>query len=312
VTTVIGYAGSNAEFTTLAEAVKSKLQEYNRLYDIYNNYDGINNIKTINDNAGIRAVKVDPRIIELLLLSKKKCELTDGAVNIAMGSVLAIWHTYREAGIDDPEHASLPPMDRLIEASKHTDIDNVIIDLERSAVFLSDPKMRLDVGAVAKGYAAEQTALYFEGKGVRRLLLSVGGNVRAVGHKLEQNNHEVPWVVGIQNPDKLSRQTELLSVNCSGRALVTSGVYERYYTVGGKQYHHIINPQTLMPADYYKSVSILCPDSGFADGFTTAIFNMPLEKGRAFIEALKDTEALWVLSDGTIAKSSGFDAYVVK
>jgi thiamine biosynthesis lipoprotein len=109
-----------------------------------------------------------------------------------------------------------------------------------------------------------------------------------------------------------------MSVNCTGGALVTSGVYERYYTVDGTQYHHIISPETLMPTRYYKAVTILCGDSGLADGLTTALFNMPLAKGLKLIEALGGdktlggVEALWVTNDGAVVKSPGFDQYVYK
>ncbi|SHI02181.1 thiamine biosynthesis lipoprotein [Sporobacter termitidis DSM 10068] len=309
VTTVVGYAGSKEEFTSLAEDVRAKLWEYHRLYDVYNNYDGLNNLKTINDNAGIKPVAVDARIIDLLEFAREKYALTDGAVNIAMGSVLRLWHDCRVAGILDPESAALPDMDALRAAARHTDINSVVIDRAASSVFLRDPLMRLDVGAVAKGYATEQTARYLEQKGVRRLLLSVGGNIRAIGNKLDQYNRETPWVVGVRNPDRDSGQTELLSVRCTNEALVTSGGYERYFTVGGRQYHHIIDPETLMPSARFKAVTILCHDSGFADGLTTAVFNMPLTRGRALIDSLAGVEALWVLQDGTLVTSSGFDAH---
>jgi thiamine biosynthesis lipoprotein len=310
VTTVVGYSDSKGNFTALAEEIKDKLEEYHQLYDIYNDYEGINNIKTINDNAGKAPVVVDSRIIDLLLFAKERDAETGGAVNIAFGAVLSIWHDYREAGLDNPEEAEVPPMEQLLEASQHTDINNVVIDTEAKTVYLNDPQMRLDVGAVAKGYAAEQTALYFEGKGIEHLLLSVGGNVRAIGSKLTETGEDTPWVVSIQNPDKSSPDTELLSLNLTGMSLVSSGNYERYYMVDGVRYHHIIDPETLMPSLYLLNVSILCRDSGKADALSTAIFNMPLEEGRAYIESLEDTEALWVLPDGTIEVSDGFNAYV--
>jgi thiamine biosynthesis lipoprotein len=311
VTTVVGYAGSREEFTDLAGDIKSKLQEYHRLYDIYNNYDGLNNLKTVNDSAGIKPVRVDPRIIDLLVLSKQKYELTGGAVNIAMGAVLELWRGCREKGVFDPEDAALPSQEALAEASKHTDIGDVVIDRAASTVFLRDPALRLDVGAVAKGYAVEQTAQYFEQKGADHLLLSVGGNIRTIGDKLDEYGRETPWVVGIRNPDEANGRAELMTVSCSGMSLVTSGVYERYYTVDGVRYHHIISPETLMPSRYYEAVTILCRDSGLADGLTTAVFNMPLSRGLRLIEALPDAEALWVLGDGTLVKSSGFDRYAV-
>lgn len=101
-------------------------------------------------------------------------------MNVAFGSVLSIWHDYRERGIDDPLSAKLPPMEKLREAAAHTDIDKVVIDEAASTVYLADPEMRLDVGAAAKGYAVERACRAAEEKGIESLLVSVGGNVRAI------------------------------------------------------------------------------------------------------------------------------------
>ncbi|HWQ50672.1 MAG TPA: FAD:protein FMN transferase [Terriglobales bacterium] len=308
VTAVVGYADGKDAFSQLAGQIQQKLEEYHQLYDIYNDYEGVNNLKTVNDNAGIAPVAVDGRIIDLLRFSKEQYEATGGAVNVAFGPVLALWHDYREAGLEDPGAAALPPMEQLEEALAHTDIEDVIIDEAASTVYLSDPSMRLDVGAVAKGYAVEQVAKYFENEGVQHLLLSVGGNVRAIGGKLgDKTNQEIPWEIGIQNPDKSSAEKELLSIPVTGRSVVSSGIYERYYTVDGVQYHHIIDPTTLMPSAYFAQVTIVCPDSGLADALSTAVFNMPLDEGLAYIESLPDTEALWVMKDGSMTASSGFE-----
>ncbi len=310
ITKIVGYSDSEEHFTTLASEVRDKIREYHELYDIYNDYAGINNIKTINDNAGVAPVNVDRKIIDLLLFAKDECRATGGTVNVALGAVLSIWHDYREAGLDDPENAELPPMDKLAEASKHTDIDNVIIDEAASTVYLADPLMRLDVGAVAKGYAVEKVAEYFESQGITSLLISVGGNVRAIGGKPLTGGNIDSWSVGVQNPDKSSPDTDLMLLNIKGLSVVSSGNYERYYIVDGVNYHHIIDPSTLMPAVYFKQVTIVCRDSGLGDALSTAVFNMPLEAGRAYIESLEGAEAVWVLPDGSIEYSSGMNNYI--
>lgn len=309
VTQIIGYTDSKEQFTEYTQLMKDELETYHKLYDIYNDYDGINNIKTINDNAGIEPVKVDRKIIDLLLLGKQKYEETDGAFNIAMGSVLTIWHNYREEGIADPEHSVLPPMELLQKADEHTDINDIIIDEENSSVYLSDKDISIDVGSVGKGYAVEQVALLAESKGFTQFILSVGGNIRAVGGK---EDGTTDWNVGIQNPDRDSENSTVKNVNLRNISLVTSGDYQRYYTVDGKKYCHIINDETLMPSDYFSSVSILCKDSGIADAFSTALFNMPLEEGMNFIESLDNTEALWIDKNGEITMSSGFEKYIKK
>lgn len=307
VTKIVGFANSKEEFEEYTQMIYDNLTEYHELYDIYNNYEGINNIKTINDNAGISPVKVDKRIIDLLLFSKDVYDKTEGKTNIALGAVLKIWHEYRDTGIEDPENSSLPPMDLLVAASEHTDINNMIIDEAASTVYLSDREMSLDVGAVAKGYATEQVSQITYEAGYTSGLISVGGNVRAVGYK---NASGEKWNVAIQNPNKDEEENSLFTLSINDLSLVTSGNYQRYYIVNGKSYHHLIDSKTLMPAEYFVSVSIVCKDSGMADALSTAIFNMSYEQGNALVETLEDTEALWVFPDYSIKYSEGFNEFI--
>jgi len=308
-TTIIGYAKDKATFSQTAQMIYDELKVYHELYDIYNDYERINNIKTINDNAGIAPVKVDQKIIDLLKLGQKAYDLSGGKVNIAFGSVLAVWHQYREEGLDDPDKAELPPIDVLKEKAQHTDMNKVIINEKDSTVYLEDPEMRLDVGAIGKGYATERVAQYMIDKGYTSLLLSVGGNVRAIGSREEKQK---AWNVGIQNPDLESKDKYLMITELENLSLVSSGDYERYYTVDGKRYHHIIDPDTLMPAEYFTAVSIICEDSGLADALSTTVFSMSLEDGKKLIESLPGVEAMWVEKDGEIVYSSGFESYIKK
>lgn len=321
VTTIVGYGEDKEQFTKQAQFFHDRLEEYHQLYDIYEAYEGMNNLKTVNDQAGIAPVKVDGRIIDLLKFAKEMNSCTGGAVNIAMGSVLSVWHDYRSRGIDDPAGARLPPMEELREAAAHIEIEQLVIDEAASTVYLEDPEMRLDVGAVAKGYAVEQVCRQAEAAGFRSLLVSVGGNVRAIGAK---DAAGTPWEVGIQNPWQERDGEKLLgTVGLEDSSLVTSGVYQRYYTVAGKRYHHIIQPDTLMPSERFEAVTILCADSGEADALSTALFNMDYESGAALIEtfseveaalpkvkaALLKVEALWIFPDGTTKQSAGFQMW---
>ena len=304
VTKVIAYTDSKEEFTKFSQLIYDNLKEYHELYDIYNDYPGKNNIKTINDNAGVKPVKVDRKIIDLLLFSKEWYKKTDGKFNVAMGSVLRIWHDYREAGMNDEESAKLPPMDLLKEASQHTDINKIIIDEQNSTVFIEDPKESLDVGAVGKGYATEQVSQIAIKNGFKSGVISVGGNVRAIGDK---GIGKQLWNLGIQNPDLESKNTTLKIVYVTDKSIVSSGDYERYYTVKGKRYHHIIDPATLFPTQYFSQVTIITKDSGLADVLSTAIYNMPYEQGVMFINDLPDTEAMWVMKNGEIKYSKNFE-----
>ncbi|MEW9124742.1 MAG: FAD:protein FMN transferase [Thermotaleaceae bacterium] len=306
VTQVVGYTKTKEEFESYVEKIHQRFLALHKLYDIYNNYEGINNVKTINDNAGIKPVKVDKEIIDLLIFSKEWYDRTGGKTNIAMGAVLEIWHDYREQGMLDPENAKLPPMEELIEAGKHMDIEKVIIDIENSTVYLDDEKMKLNVGAVAKGYAAELVAEEIIEEGFTSGLISAGGNIRVLGKPLDGLRER--WGVGIQNPDKyiVGEQENLLdTVFMSEGSVVSSGDYQRYYVVDGKALHHLIDPKTLMPGAYYKAVTIITEDSGIADYLSTAVFLMAYEESKVFVESLDGVEAIWVMLDGKMAATEG-------
>ena len=197
-------------------------------------------------------------------------------------------------------------MSILIEAEKHTDIDKIIVDEKNMTVYLEDPEMSIDVGSIGKGYAVEQVCKMVEEKGFKNALISVGGNVRAIGNKGINNEK---WKVGIQNPNVKSKEKNIETVSLENISLVTSGDYQRYYTVDGVDYNHIINEKTLMPSEYFKSVTIICKDSGLADALSTAIFNMPFEEGYEFINSINDVEAFWVLKNGEKKYSKGFSYY---
>lgn len=300
VTTIIGFADSEEAFRSEAEGIKNSLKEYHQLFDIYNDYEGINNLKTINDQAGKEPVKVDKRIIDLLLDCRSYYEMTDGRVNVAMGSLLSLWHEARTEGIDDPWHARLPDENELREAARHCSFDTVIIDEENSTVFLSDSAQSLDVGAVAKGWAVQQVCE----EAPLGLLVSVGGNVHATGPKPTQ---DTPWVVGIQSPENPEEFVHTLYLMKG--SVVSSGDYQRYYQVGGESYHHIIDPDTLYPAKSWRAVSIVCEDSGLADALSTALFLLPYEEGEKLLQEC-GAEALWIDRQGNRYYSSGFEELI--
>lgn len=308
VTTVVGYADSKDEFDSVCKSITAQMEEYHRLYTIYNRYESLRNLHTVNDvDGGVHnTVQVDQKIMDLLLYAKEIYMLTGGKTNIAMGSVLSIWHAYREAGMYDPSGAELPPMDALRAAAAHTDIEQMILDTENNTVFLADPEMRLDVGAIAKGYAVEMVAQQLTADGIEGYILNVGGNVRAIGTA----EGGEPWSVGIENPDTEATETPYIAyLHLSDAAVVTSGSYQRYYVVDGKNYHHIIDPETLMPGEKYLAVSVLCKDSALGDALSTALFLMDWEEGLALVESTSDVEAMWTLQSGEQKYSSGFKAY---
>jgi FAD:protein FMN transferase len=307
VTTFIAYAPSQKAFDEEAKFMEERLNYYHQQFDIYNEYPGINNLRTVNKLGASTPIKVDQELIDFLLFCKEMYVLTNGKTNIALGSVLELWHDYRAWGENNPD-AQLPPMSELQQANRHVDINNLVIDDVANTVAFKDHKMLLDVGAIAKGYATQKVTDELKAKGYNNFIISVGGNVCAVGTK----NDGKLWRVGVQNPDLSASDSTILDINLQDQTIVTSGDYQRFYEVDGVRYHHLIDPSTLMPANYMHAVSIVTADSGKADALSTAVFLMPVEEGKKLVESLDGVEAIFILNDMSVVYSSGFEALIIK
>ncbi|QQK08700.1 FAD:protein FMN transferase [Miniphocaeibacter halophilus] len=291
------YTETEEEYKKYYSLVKEEFNRLHKLYDIYNDYEGINNIKAINDMAGIEPVEVDRDIIELLKFSKNMTEKYSYKTNIAFGPVLNIWHEYREEALDEnnKEKPEVPNIEELKSASQHTDINKVIINEENSTVFLEDEKMSLDIGATSKGYASQLVMNKVREAGCKSAILSAGGNVISIGKPMEKDKDK--WGIGIQNPNSEKGDTGSSIIDIvygNNISLVTSGDYQRYYEVDGKIYNHIIDPDTLVPGDLYKSVTVLAEDSGVADFLSTTLFLLPIEEGKDLIKDIDNVEVIWI------------------
>ncbi len=295
---------SKEEFDSYVKVVDEMFGRYHKLFDIYFEYAGVNNIKTINKKAGEEPVVVDAELVDFLLYCKELYALTNGKTNVMLGSVLSIWHDARETATERGGVLNIdefPSASALSEANQHTSVDALVIDKEAKTVFISDSKASIDVGAIAKGYAAAKVAQKLKDMGADSMALNAGGNIITIGLKPSGSK----WVTGITNPDKTAENSFACRVEIGETSLVTSGDYERYFVCDGVRYHHIIDPETLMPANYFASVSIFTADSGLADALSTALFCMSYEEGLALVERIGGVEVLWIYKDGTIKKTDG-------
>ncbi len=303
---MIAYTKTPQQFTEYFELMKSEFYKYHQLFDKYNAYNGINNIYTINQYAGIKPVTVDPVIIDMLLLSKEWYEKSNRQFNVTLGAVLKVWSAYRdEAEIlnSQGKPGEIPPMALLEEKMTCTGWDYVEIDQEKNTVYLTDACASLDVGGVAKGYATELVAKKLEQSGLTMGIINAGGNVRSIGTKPEND----PWAVGIESPDMggvASLDTIRLPKSTS---FVTSGDYQRYFIgPNGITYHHLIDPTTLMPGRHFRAVTVICEDSGLADILSTTVFLLSYQEGVKVIEAMQKQYpdqvigALWVFEESQI------------
>ncbi len=304
---VYSYAGdSQKEFEEKCESVSVILEEYHRLFDIYYEYSGITNLRTINLNAGGEPLIVDDKLIEFLLYVKDIYQKTNGETNVMMGAVLKLWHDCREQAAHNPSQASIPTEQELIGAYAHTDISFLEIDEQNKTVRISDPNASIDVGAIGKGYATEKAAQYLYSINATSYVLNIGGNIRIIGHKPDNTG----WKTGVKNPFNTSDYS--IYLNIADTSCVTSGDYERYFTVGNERYHHIIDKDTLMPSNYFSLVTVITKDSGLADALSTALFTMSYEDGLALVNSIGEVEVFWVAKDGTHYKTEGLSKLIVE
>ena len=298
VITLVEQTSDQAAYQTHFESMCESFSYYNKLFDIYNSYEGINNLKTINDNAGIEPVSVDPELIELLDRAEYFYTLSEQNFDVTMGSLLRVWHNYRTEGLAANEkglRGKIPSAEELKTAAGHRGFEYVEIDHDNNTVFITDPLVSIDAGGIAKGFATEKTAQKLEAEGCTHAAINAGGNNRTIGEKADGST----WNVGIQNP---GGEGSILVVHISGtQSFVTSGDYERFYLgTDGKRYHHIIDAGSGQPASRYHSVTVITEDSTDADALSTALFTLSFEDGNALLdkyysETGKRAEVIWLM-----------------
>ncbi len=285
-TTVQLYCSSQKEFDHISDGLHDELIRLHRLFDIYNNYDTAN-IKAVNDNAGIKPVKVDKELYDIVKEGISAYYETDGYINIAMGSVLDIWHEHREKALDDPENADIPSMEELKRAAEHTDINNILLNDDEMTIYIKDKEASIDLGAIAKGYAADKAREYLIQRGISAGLINLGGNVIGLA-----DSKKPSWKIGVQKPEEGSTEF-VYKLDIKNQSAVSSGNYQRFYVYHNNIYHHIIDKDTLMPASNNKSVTIVSNSSLEGDIYSTYLFILPYDKGVKIAEE-KGFKAVWV------------------
>ena len=222
---------------------------------------------------------------------------SEGALDVSIGPVTELWD-FKAAS------PTLPDNTDLAAAVSHVNYQKISID---GNVVTLPASMALDLGAIAKGYIADQLIAVLEQTDCTCALLNLGGNVLTYGSKKDGS----PWSIGIRDPQGSASQA-LLSLSFDGtQSVMTSGVYERGFDLNGIRYHHLIDPATGMPVDNdLISVSIVSPSSALADGLSTACFVLGINKGIALLEEYENTEGLFLMKDGTQKMTSGFKTLI--
>lgn len=303
VITISGYEKNKEEFNNKLLLIEPLLEKYHKLYDIYYEYSGINNLCTVNKKAHIEPVEVEKEIIDLLEYGFNMYDKTNKVLNIAMGSVLKLWHNEREYASEYPYDAKIPDINKLKEASKYMNIDDVVINKEKSTIYIKNEYTKLDVGAIAKGYVCDRLTDVLVNIEATSYILNLGGNIKLIGSKPRNKDFNV----GIQDPTS-NATSNIITLSISDYSIVTSGSYQRYYMVDNTRYHHIINPKTLMPENNYLSVTVISKESVLCDSLSTTLFNLSISEGKELIKDFNDVYVMWIDIDKNITYSDGLES----
>ena len=257
------------------------------------NKDGTE-LDRVNAAAGKTSVVVDPDVIEVLSAALRYAELSDGVFDPTVGPLVKLWGI----GTDNarvPEAAEIKAVLPLINYK------DVVLDSQAKTIYLKRPGMALDLGAIAKGYAADEMVRILKKNGVERAIIDLGGNVLAYGEKQGGK----PWRIGVQDPIG-ERGAYIGILEIKNKTMVTSGVYERFLIQDGIRYHHILSTSNGYPVQNgLISVTIITDRSIDADGLSTSVFALGYEKGRALLERLGNVEGIFIFDDGTVRATDG-------
>lgn len=278
---------SQEDFEKYTKILKQVFKENNKRFDQYNAYSGINNVYTINHQAGSQPVTVDDTTLDCIKLALQIHEICP-KFDISYGNVMDVWHTYREEGMklnEKGKDGKLPTDEEIQTALSHGGTDK--IQINGNQISFTDPDTMIDLGGIAKGYTTQLAKKALNKAGLHNGFINAGGNVVLLGPKPDGS----AWTIGIQDPDS---QNSVVSFETDeDKTIVTSGDYQRYYTVDGKRYAHIIDPDTGYPANNCRSVTVITSDSGKADGLSTSLFCLDYEQGKALAKK-EGVQAIWI------------------
>lgn len=284
---ILKLMGNRFEFTVIAEngqagneAIDAAIAEVRRIEYLLTTFSDLSQTSLINENAGLKPVKVDEEVIGLIERSIRISEITDGAFDITYGSIdKRLWNF-------DQNMTSLPDETTALASVGLIDYRNVILNKEKSTVLLKNKGMRIGFGGIGKGYAADKAKLILQQMGISSGIVNAAGDLVTWGTQLTGH----PWTVGIADPEQTDRPFSSLKI--SNMAIATSGSYEKYVTIGGKRYSHTIDPKTGLPVSGVKSVSIICPSAELADALATPVVVMGVKVGLELINQIKQVACI--------------------
>lgn len=284
------------------EEVRNIISFYNDISDKYDSYDGVVNVKTINDDPTAIHV-ISEELFDLIEFSLSHQDEVDNLFNIALGPVLKVWHDYRD-NCNIYNICELPTLAELEVQEIYTNPDDIIMDRENLTITMSE-FMSIDLGGVSKGYISRVIINYLDTLDLNGYLLNNGeSNISLGGTHPTRDSGD--YLIAVTDPTHRLPYYATVYLG-DGDQLVTSGDYQQYFEVDGELYHHIINVNSLFPERFSRSVSIVFADPALADLYSTAIFSMSIEDGILFVDSINGLEAIWYGIDGTIYFSANFE-----
>ncbi len=289
--------GSRFEFTAVTadsvlamKAIANGIKEVKRIEKLISSWDPQSQTADINAHAGIKPVKVDLELYQLIGRSLKVSALTQGAFDISYASLDKIWKF-------DGSVAALPPKSMIEKSVAKIGYEKIILDQKNQSVYLSEKGMKIGFGAIGKGYAANKAKQVMQSTGIVNGVVNAGGDLISWGKQSEGKN----WRIGIANP---KNKLQIMSwLDISDMAVVTSGNYEKFILIDNTKYSHIIDPRTGYPSKGIKSVTIFCPNAELADALATSTFILGKENGLNLINQLKGIEALLITDQDELVSS---------
>jgi len=294
--------GNNFTITVVAEAegiakdyIEFAIDEIRRIEQLLTTYNNDSQTSLINENAGIQPVKVDREVFDLIERSIGISTITQGAFDITYGSVdKSLWNF-------DKAMTRLPTPQKAMEMVYLINYKNIILDRQNLTVFLKEKGMRIGFGGIGKGYAAEMAKKKLQEKNVENGIINASGDLTAWGFQPDGK----PWTIGIANPNQPEWAFSYMEI--SGKAVATSGNYEKFVMIDGKKYSHTIDPKTGLPISGIKSVTIISGNAEFADAMATPIAIMGIEAGLFLIDQLPDLYAIIIDDNNKIYTSKNIN-----
>ena len=257
-------------------------------------------ISRVNREAGKSAVAVSPDTFLVVEKAFEIARLSGGAFDPTVAPLVEAWGI----GGDNPRRPGREELETLLSLVGY---ERVTLDKTAQTIYLADEGMALDLGAIAKGYAADEAARVLKEHGVGSAIINLGGNVLTVGRKVDGSL----WKIGIQDPEA-ERGGYALIVELEDTSLVTSGPYERFFTLEGETYHHILDTTTGYPVvNDLISASIITESSFLADALSTTLYALGREEGLSLIESLEGVEAIVFTDQHHIITSSGAPSFTI-